>query len=407
MTTKKTQVIKGQVSNKDGSNPIEIIMKKHNIDKNIWYVDSFKIKDGKWNTAAKKREQELTWTRETDNNGNPVQMMVGKSKHFPEFMMAENKTYSIEITFKRKPIENDILESFKELVKRMPKVEKFGRRMNNSNNGIAAELTTFDAHIGKLADEMETGYRNYDTNIAIKDYIYTSQKNLDLITPHKPEKIFYILGQDLYHVDNMQAHTTHGSHSMDVDGRLPKVHKKVFTISRDNIANASKIAPVEVIWIPGNHDYIASYMLALALKAHFSNDPNITIDIGENPRKARLWGNLLVGWTHRIVGKHNVWSNELAQAFPELWGKSVFREWHHGDQHKKMVTKVTPVATAGGVVCRQITALSPVDRWHSDNVFTDAVPGGESFLWSKDEGVFANFMSWTGQYEKHRKKLVS
>jgi len=112
-----------------------------------------------------------------------------------------------------------------------------------------------------------------------------------------------------------------------------------------------------------------------------------------------LWGNLLVGWTHRIVGRYNTWSNELAQAFPELWGKSKFREWHHGDQHKKHNVKIVPLFTSGGVVCRQITALSPVDKWHFENLFTDAVPGGESFLWSKDVGVFANFMVWTGQYE--------
>jgi hypothetical protein len=398
-------IIKDKIS---GSDTIQKIIEQHDIDMNLYYVDSFKVKDGNWNTSAIKRDQKLTWTVPRTKKGKPIaQFMEGESIRYPEFMVNNNKTNYIEVTFKRKPIESDILESFKELMADMPKSSKVKSPRSIYHSGIAAEITTFDAHLGKLAWEAETGYRHYDLNIAVKDYQYATDKNLDLIAPHKPEKIFYIVGQDMYHIDNMAGHTTKGDHTLDVDGRITKVHQKAFTVSRDNILKTSKIAPVEVIWIPGNHDFLASYMLAFALKEHFKDNANIGVDIGENPRKARLWGNLLVGWTHAITGKHTVWSNELAQAFPELWGQSRFREWHHGDQHKKQDVKITPVFTSGGVVCRQITALSPVDKWHTDNVFTDAVPGGESFLWSKDMGVFANFMIWTGQYDKHRNKLVN
>lgn len=414
----KTIVKKGNFEG-NGSKLIEAIIKEHDIDMNLYYVDSFKVKKGSWDTSAIKRDQSLTWnvqkqtTKRVGKNASKKivdkqQFMEGYGIRYPEFMVNTNENNSIEVTFKRKPIEFDILESYKEIIKDLPVFEKpIDKRNSIKNNGIAAELATYDAHMAKLAAEVETGYRNYDLNIAIQDYNYTTDKNLDLISPHKPEKIYYIIGQDLYHVDNMAGHTTHGNHAMDVDGRITKVHKKVFTVTRDNIYKCSKIAPTEVIWIPGNHDFLVSFMLAFALKEHFRNDPRITVDVSETTRKARLWGTLLVGWTHRIVGKHNTWSNELAQEFPELWGQSKFREWHHGDQHKKQTVKVVPVFTSGGVICRQITALSPVDKWHTENVYTDAVPGGESFLWSKEEGVFANFMSWTGQYEKNRNALVN
>jgi len=392
-----------------GSIKIDEIIKLHGIDTNLYYVDSFKVKEGAWDTSAIKRDQTLKWEVPRDENGKPLaQFMEGESIRYPEFMVNNNKTNYIEVTFKRKPIEADLLESFKELIKDMPMVRLTPKHWRSKpvHNGIAAEITTFDAHLGKLAWEQETGYRNFDLNIAVKDYQYVTDRNLDLITPHKPEKIFYIIGQDMYHIDNMSGHTTKGDHTLDVDGRITKVHNKAFMVTVDNIVKASKLAPVEVIWIPGNHDFMASYMLAFALKQYFREDPRIFIDVSENPRKARLWGTLLVGWTHRIVGKHTVWSNELAQEFPKLWGQSYFREWHHGDQHKKQDVKITPIFTSGGVICRQITALSPVDKWHTDNVFTDAVPGGEAFLWSKENGVFANFISWTGQYDKNRNKLV-
>lgn len=404
--------------NYNGSNVIEQIIKEQNIDMNMYYVYSFKVKKGHWNTAAKKRDQELKWTKEvqtttkTNDKANytikkdNVQIMEGYSKHYPEFIMANNENNSIEVVFKAKPIESNILESFKKLIKDMPPLNITLPKRKVFKNGIAGEITTFDAHFAKLAWLQETGYRNYDLNIAIEDYKYANDENLALLAPYKPEKIFYIIGQDMYHIDNMQGYTTGGQHALDVDGRITKVHEKAFCISRDNIIKCSKVAPVEVVWIPGNHDFLASFMLCYSLKQYFRNYSKVTVDVSQDPSKARLWGNLLVGWTHKITGRYNTWSNELAQKFPDLWGKSKIREWHHGHIHKKQDVKNVPVFTSGGVTCRQITALSPVDKWHSDNVFTDAVPGGESFLWSKDMGIFGNFTIWTTQYEEYRNKLV-
>ena len=121
-------------------------------------------------------------------------------------------------------------------------------------------------------------------------------------------------------------------------------------------------------------------------------------------RKARLWGNLLVGWAHDCNARQAGWANELAQAFPKEWGQSVYREWHHGHKHSKKEVKTAPVMTHGGVLLRQLTALSPIDAWHFENLFTSAVPGGEAFLWSKDRGIFSNFVAWTENGEAYRER---
>lgn len=421
--SENTKVIRDQIKNQAGADPIKELIKKYNIDESIWYVDSFKIKDGKWNTAAKKRDQELEWTTEsqTEEKGGKnsytktkenQQIMRGFSKHFPEFMMAENKTYSIEITFKRLPLEHNILESFERLMEKFPTYPYSDKKPRfKPGSGHALELSTFDAHFGKLAWELETGYRNYDLKIVADDYKYVCDEILEQALPYKPEKIFMPLGQDIYHMDNMQGKTTRGEHTLDVDGRITKVNDVIFEVVLRTIYKAREIAPVKIIWSPGNHDHFASYMLCFSLKQHFKDDPHVEVDLslpekGKRIHKAELWGTLLVGWTHRIVGKHNTWHNELSQAFPELWAKSIFREWHHGDQHKKQDVKTYPVFTSGGVLCRQITALSPVDKWHTENLFTDAVPGGEGYIWHKTKGVRANLMGWIGQYTKYRNSLI-
>jgi hypothetical protein len=364
---------------------VDKILTNAGISPDVWKVTKMKFTPNCWGVTMK------------DTKGKDTKVL-----------QASNYQLKVEIYVERLIAGSNPIEEFKELMKNMPPVTVYTRLHEpNSSNGIAAEMALYDAHFGKLAWKDETGYRHYDTKLAARDYAYAADKCLDLISPHKPEKIFYIVGNDLYHIDNMSSHTTTGDHTLDVDGRITKVHKIVFVNVRDAVMKASLIAPVEIIWVPGNHDFLASYMLVFALKEHFKDYARVTVDIGENPRKARLWGNLLVGWTHRIVGKHTVWSNELAQAFPELWGKSYFREWHHGDQHKKLNVKITPIFTSGGVICRQVTALSPVDQWHTTNVFTDAVPGGEAYLWSKEVGIFANYTAWTGQYDKNRNDIVN
>ena len=66
----------------------------------------------------------------------------------------------------------------------------------------------------------------------------------------------------------MKSHTTKGDHTLDVEEEL---HKSVFKNVRDSIYKASLIAPVEVIWIPGNHDTFASYTLVFTLAEHFKD----------------------------------------------------------------------------------------------------------------------------------------
>jgi hypothetical protein len=423
--TKNQMTYRGNYSGK-GSDVIAQIIAEHNIDMNLFYVDSFKVKKGSWDTAAKKRDQSLEWqneiqtsttkdskgkvtgTKVTDN----VQIMTGHGKHFPEFMVHENKNNSIEVTFRRKPIEFDLMKTYNDIIKRMPAFPYTRRKPAfSSGSGNAFELSTFDAHFGKLAAEVETGYRNYDLKIAHEDYKYVHDDLINYAIPFKPELCILPLGQDIYHMDNMDSHTTHGQHTLDVDGRITKVNDIVFYTVVATILKLRKLAPVKVIWSPGNHDHFASYMLCFSIAQYFRKDPLVHVDMelpkaGKEIHKCVLWGKTLIGFTHRIVGRHSNWANELAQSFPEEWAKSKFREWHHGDQHKKKVVKVHPVDTMGGVLLRQLTALSPVDKWHTENLYTDAVPGGEAFILNKEKGVIANFMAWTGQYEEYRNDLI-
>lgn len=362
------------------------ISKDCKVDLNIWKIKSHRITGNIWTVNGK--------------------FPISDGSKLVEWSEATNSQLKIIIDYER-IISEPIQTALQDFIKDIPtfnctdKPSKF-----KAKGDICLEIAPLDAHIGKLAWLWETLYRNYDTNLSLEDLSYVIDKHLEWGSLFKPSVIEYVLGQDMFHVDNMASHTTGGDHTLDVDGRITKILQKSLGVILKSVYKCRQVAPVKIRWVPGNHDFFASFALASILKEHFRNDKYVEVDITNASRKAVLWGNLLVGWTHRIVGRHNTWGNELAQAFPELWGKSKFREWHHGDQHKKQNVKAWPVFTSGGVLCRQLTALSPVDKWHFENLYTDAIPGGESFLWSKDMGVFANFIAWIGQYEENRNKLV-
>ncbi len=324
-----------------------------------------------------------------------------------EVTMGKNKTHSGEPEtytnwqvklFLKKKTQDSIEVALKSLIKDIPKF-KFplyipqNKRLSTKSANLL-EIAPLDAHFAKLAWDEEVG-RSYDLKVAIKDYIAAVTQLLDWSQSFKPEKIIYIVGQDLLHVESFVPITFKAHNVLDTDSRYPKIYKAAKETVIKCVYACRSVAPTEVIWIPGNHDEHASFAICDAIGEHFREDEHVTVDVSPMQRKARLWGNFLCGFTHQITGKENSWANELAQAFPNLWGKSKFREWHSGHQHKKKETKTFPTMTHGGVLMRQLTALSPIDAWHFEHLFTDAVPGGEGFVWNKKQGVISNLIAWT------------
>ena len=288
-------------------------------------------------------------------------------------------------------IPNSIDMAIDSIIKRMPLSPKVAAPKFTKPSATIAEIALIDVHMGKLAWGIEVGGKDYDLQISTKAYLNAVDKNLGYIAVFKPELVYFVLGQDLMHIENIEALTPMGKNRLDYDSRLPKIYEAAMETTIKAITRCRSLAPVEVLLIPGNHDMHASMYLAYAMQAHFRSDKYITVDASPENRKARAHGNLLVGWAHDASSKQGVWANELAQRFPKLWGASKFREWHTGHKHKKSDTKMKPTDTHGGVLIRQLSALSEIDKWHYEHGFTDAVPGSESFVWSKDNGIIANF----------------
>lgn len=301
--------------------------------------------------------------------------------------------YQVKVWLKRK-VSQPIQEALRALIESLPvlKCPKIKNVLPTSD--YAGEMSQYDIHMGKFAWGKETGGGDMDLAIGSSKILTACEDNLSHLAKYPVSTIKYILGNDLMHFENYMAQTIKGQHRLDVDSRLPKAIQMTIEAVLKSIYMCLQVAPVEILWIPGNHDMHASYWLTEIMKHHFKDNPYVKVDNAPNPRKARLWGKLLVAWTHDASGsKMAPVVNMLPQFWPDLWSQSIYREWHTGHKHKKEETKFKPVHTVGGVIVRQIPALSTIDFWHMEECFTDAVPAGESFLWNKDGGVLAHFTS--------------
>lgn len=379
-----------------GSSTIEDSIEKKFSDKSGYIqVTSFTIHTLEQALAvAEINLEEWEVDRFTINSWQVTMKVKGKGVDAAEEPVSRTN-YQVKVWLKPK-VPSLLEESVRELIKEIPKFKPPKVKRKIPKTPFALEMALYDAHIGKLAWGEETEQGDYDLEISADLYVKAAEENLNLSAGFNFSKVIFILGQDFLHAENYLHQTPLGGNILDVDSRLPKIYAKAKASVLKAIRLCREIAPVEVIWVPGNHDMHASFYMSDVVKEHFRNDKMVEVDNKPPWRKARLWGNLLVGYTHDANIRMTNVVNMLPQFWPELWGRSKYREWHTGHKHKKTEWKFMPLLTVGGVVIRQIPTLSTIDAWHYQHGFVDAVPGGESFIWTKDNGICAHYTAYVG-----------
>ncbi len=245
-----------------------------------------------------------------------------------------------------------------------------------------------DHHFGKLAWAAETG-ENYDLKIAERLYQEAGQELVRKAQGFPIEKFILPLGHDFLHIDGYDNQTTAGT-PQDVDGRFAKIFEVGQYAVIRLIDYLIGIAPVEVIWIPGNHDYQSSYMLSKTIEAWYRQSDRVKVDSAPRPRKRVHYGVNLIGCTHGYDERPAALPGIMAQEWPQEWSASTCREWLLGDKHKAKETRYVSADTIDGVMIRILPSLAGTDLWH----FKKGFLGGSTrsalgLLYSKTNGFAA------------------
>lgn len=223
------------------------------------------------------------------------------------------------------------------------------------NDELLAVYPMGDPHIGMHAWAKETGGHDFDLAIAERN-LCAAVDHLVALAPPAKHALLIDLG-DFFHADNLQGVTARSGHRLDVDTRLPKVHRVGIRILRYLIDKLlTKHELVTVICEVGNHDDMTSQMLALALEALYEREPRVTVDTSPAVYHYYRFGACLIGTTHGLVKKEKL-GGIMATDRAREWGETLYRMWYTGHVHHDSVIELP------GCKVESFRTLAPPDAY--------------------------------------------
>ncbi len=307
----------------------------------------------------------------------------------------QRTNYQVKITLKTK-VKNTTEETLKEFIKKLPLNNTvYPKLPTKPKADLMLEIGLIDHHFGMLAWSKET-LSDYDLKIAEVLYVEAAKKVIDRIkNPEQISKIVIPIGHDFFHINDQTNQTPRAKHLLDVDGRLPKVYSTGKKAAIDVIDYCRKIAPVDILYVSGNHDPQISYFLCDTIQAWFRNCPDVSVDMKDgivNPtaRKYRLWGKSLVGFSHGLDEAEKDLPLIMAAEVPQYWAKSIYREVHIGHYHKSKSKWFSGGETYSPVVVRTLPCLSASDSYsYAHGWLAKGTQMIESYLWDKNYGMIS------------------
>ena len=241
------------------------------------------------------------------------------------------------------------------------------------------EITIPDLHFGKRDIENDKPMEDRLVDIT-KDILYK-------IRNEKIDKIIFAFLGDILHFDSKSLSTTHGTNLETNGDSFQETFDRGLDSSLRFINSFMDIAPMEIISVSGNHDYISSYMLNKSIEMYFRQNKHVSCDISHKERKYRKIGNSLLGLAHGNLPKKNMfdWINYEAR---ELISSTKRTELHYGHLHTYQVIE------QGSTTLTYLPTISGTDQWSYEKGYVGAQNRIFSFLWDDEEGVDQIWMSY-------------
>jgi len=295
--------------------------------------------------------------------------------------------------------ERAIGELFKEMIKnyKAPVLKVIPNVITHSKENNLFEVTIFDLHLGKLAWGGETG-ESYDTKIARQRFLTTIETLIKRASGFQYNRILFPIGNDFFNSDTIFNTTTKGT-PQDEDLRWQKTFNVGVRLLIDaiNLLKQSGV-PIDVVNIPGNHDFERSYYMGEYLVAWFNNDSQVKVNNGASPRKYYRFGKVLLGLTHGSEEKEGSLPLIMASDIESkpMWSETLFHEFHVGHIHRKrdvrftILDKLKMTDEELGVTVRYLSSLTGTEEWHHKKGFIGALKAGEGFIWNDETGLIAH-----------------
>ncbi len=318
-----------------------------------------------------RQTQHKALLQECDNQGIPVSDV--------NYYWYKNEKFSMNVK-NSKPDLKDLQEQLIEDMKTYSPVYPEIKRTPVKDPHLLV-IDPADIHLGKLATSFETG-EDYNNQLAVKRVLEGVQGLLDKSAGFNIDKILFIIGNDILHIDGPKRMTTAGT-PQDTDGMWYDNFLLAKQLYVQVIEMLLPVADVHVQYDPSNHDYITGFFLADSIKSWFRLNPNITFNTSIAHRKYFTYGKNLIGTTHGDGAKETDLPLLMAQEACREWGDSKHRYiYTHHIHHKKS-------RDYGSVCVESLRSPSGTDSWHHRNGYQFSPKAVEAFIHHPEFGQIA------------------
>jgi cytidylate kinase len=277
----------------------------------------------------------------------------------------------------------DFIRDMKDYSPKYPKVE---REYLKDPHLLVIDVA--DLHIGKLAAISETGEK-YNSDIAVQFAIDGVAGIVQKSSGFDIERILFVIGNDILHIDKVKPNTTTSGTPQDVDGMWYDNFVKARRLYVDIIEYLITIADVHIVHNPSNHDYVSGFMLADSVSSWFRNSDNVTFDVSNSHRKYFTYYNSLIATSHGDGAKMDDYPLLMANEAPKEWADTKYRYVYLHHVHHKNQVKFRSGKDYHGVTVEYMRTPSLTDSWHHINGYQHAPKAVEGFIHSRNGGQVA------------------
>lgn len=213
----------------------------------------------------------------------------------------------------------------------------------------------------------------YDMHYPLSDHLTSIEQVLGIISRQKWEEINLVVGQDLFHNDDMRGRTASGRQieKVNIPQAWMMAKEAWYSIAKMSLECAER---VNLYYSVGNHDESLAWAFVQMLKDHF---PQIYVDDRMKQRKCIYWRGCFIGLTH---GNNQKSANQDLRGqftieFPREFAESTVREIHAGHLHHEKEGDLY------GVMIRRLSRNGETDQWSDDEGFVGAIKRFMVFEW--------------------------
>lgn len=273
---------------------------------------------------------------------------------------------------------------FKFLENRTPVLKKIIPGPKSFSKDLMLEWKVFDSHLGLHAWAKQTGE---DYSIKHAQHLIESAARRIYQLYGNVEHSLIVFGGDNLHADNRSAVTEKSKFHLDVDNRYQKSLEAFCVSATVSIDTAlSKSNHVEVKILSGNHDFHSAIAISIILKAHYRNNPRVTVDDSPAKHKFFLWGTNFFMYTHGDTAPAKRLSSYMLNYIINNNLTGIKRKLvRKGHIHKSEKVFPAGLTEEDGVIIETFPTMAAHDAYSAEGAYS-SVRATVAELWHKKYG---------------------